>query len=218
MRYSKIALIVAIACFVFCVLYESVFILYEAPCHFFYSLGVVVNCVSLSIIASCIFYFITDYFPKLHQKNQINSYVQEQLLSLSQIGINAVVDILGKESQKDFSTCSKDLFSVVGNSVQKDSCFNQSGTWFDYFDSLTIMEDIYINRLSSFESNIPVEVKLSIVNLAGKPCIIRDTSKGRKVYNSDPSKREISAYAEEIKEHINGLSSILELYNKNSKI
>lgn len=218
MRYSIIALIVAIVCFIFCVLYESLFTLYEAPNHFVYSLGVVVNCVSLSIIASCIFYFITDFFPKLHQKNRINSYVQEQLSSLSELGRKAVIDILGKEQQIDFTTCSKDLLSEVGNFVQQDNCFEHSENWFDYFDTLKMKEDFYINRLSSFESNIPVEVKLTLVNLAGKPCVIRDTSKGREAYNCDSTKRMISSYAEEIKEHINSLGNILELYNRNSII
>lgn len=218
MRYSRMALIVSIVCFLFCVLYESVFTLYEAPCHFIYSLGVVFDCVFLSIIASCIFYFITDFFPKLNQKNKIKAYVQEQLSSLSELGRNATEDILGKKPQIDYSRCSKDLISAVGDTVQKENCFNKSGNWFDYFDSLKIMEDVYINRLSIFESNIPVEVKLSIVNLTGKPCIIRDTSNGRKAYSSDSTKRAISSYAEEIKEHINSLTDILELYNNYSKI
>lgn len=64
MSYSKIAIVILMLCIVYCILYESVLLKHEALNSFVYALGVVSNCVSLSIIASCIFYLVTDYFPK----------------------------------------------------------------------------------------------------------------------------------------------------------
>ena len=96
--YSKLALFLSILCITYCIIYESVLVKYEALNNFVYALGVVANCVALSIIASCIFYFVTDYFPKKHQQDQIHNYIISNLESLERIGKNAFLDIVNNSN------------------------------------------------------------------------------------------------------------------------
>ena len=93
MSYSKLALLLSIFCIVYCILYENVLLKYEAFNDFVYTLGTISNCVALSIIASCVFYFVTDYFPKKHQYDQIRNYIISNLELLERIGRNAFLTL-----------------------------------------------------------------------------------------------------------------------------
>lgn len=108
MSYSKLALSLSILCIAYCILYESVLLKYEALNDFIYAVGVVFNCVALSIIASCIFYFVTDYFPKKHQQDQVRNYIISNLELLEEIGRNAFIDIThnSNPTKQEFMDCS----------------------------------------------------------------------------------------------------------------
>ena len=80
--YSGFAAIVGLLCFIHCFLYHSLWINIEAPFQFMVSLGIVFDAVSLSIIASTVFYFITIYFPKQHKRKIEEQYIRRWLQQL----------------------------------------------------------------------------------------------------------------------------------------
>ena len=210
MSYSKIAIVISMLCIVYCILYESVLLKHEALNSFVYALGVVSNCVSLSIIASCIFYLVTDYFPKKHQLDQIRNYIISNLELLEGIGKNAFTDIVNNSNpaKQDFMNCCD--FDLMKRA--------KSTNWFEYFDYMQRTEACVIQQLMIFESMIPVEVRLIFIELQKKNTIFSDSKEYIKYYNNDKTRRSIKAYANDIYSHLFSLVELKNIYNKTSKI
>lgn len=221
MSYSKIAIVISMLCIVYCILYESVLLKHEALNSFVYALGVVANCVSLSIIASCIFYLVTDYFPKKHQLDQIRNYIISNLELLEGIGKNAFTDIVNNSNptKQDFMNCCDfDLMKREGVSSQDNLLIAKSTNWFEYFDYMQRTEACVIQQLMMFESMIPVEVRLIFIELQKKNTIFSDSKEYMKYYNNDKTRRSIKAYANDIYSHLFSLVELKNIYNKTSKI
>lgn len=221
MSYAKLSLFIAIICIVYCILYESVLLKYEAYNDFTYALGVVFNCVALSIIASCIFYFVTDYFPKKHQQDQIRNYIISNLELLGKIGKNAFIDIVNKNNptQQEFiDNCDLDLFTLPQTTSLENQSFQKPTNWFEYFELMYRMETCIIEQLMMFESMIPIEVKLKFIELQKRNTIFSDSKSYKQFYNSDKTKRSIKVYANDIYGHIYFLVELKRIYNKTSKI
>ena len=221
MSYSRIALVISICCIAYCILYESVLLKYEALNSFIYALGVVLNCVALSIIASCIFYFVTDYFPKKHQLDQIRIFIISNLEMLERLGKNAFLDIVrnSNPTKQDFMDCCDfDLMERKGVSCQENILIAKSANWFEYFDYMQRTEACIIQKLLTFESMIPVEVRLEFIELQKKNTIFSDSREHQNKYNSDKNKRSIKSYANDIYSHLSSLVELKELYNQTSKI
>lgn len=214
-RYSRIALTIAVICVLFCILYEWIFKQYEAPNNFVYSLGVVTNCVALSVIASCIFYFITDFFPKRHQQAMISQHLSTLFAELSSLGQEALKDIAGESvSNKEIfiQSCTQNLHSEFPESIRKKDYFKNDSIWFDYFETVSRIEKTLLKKIITFESNIPVEVKLSIEKLKCDNSLINNVQHAKDVYAGDSQKRTLAVYAEGLYEHITTLSYLKKLY------
>ena len=221
MSYSKIAIVISIVCIIYCILYESILLKYEAVNDFVYALGVVSNCVALSIIASCIFYFITDYLPKKHQQTQTRNYIIKNIELLEEIGKNAFIDIVNISNptkQEFINCCDFDLMKKNGRSSQNDLLFTKIDNWFDYFDCIWKTEACIIQRLMIFESMIPIEIRLIFIELQKENTIFSDSKTYRGFYNSDNTKRSIKIYANDIYSHISSLVELKITYNKTLKI
>lgn len=219
--YSKLALFLSILCITYCIIYESVLVKYEALNNFVYALGIVANCVALSIIASCIFYFVTDYFPKKHQQDQIHNYIISNLESLERIGKNAFLDIVNNSNptKKEFTdSCNLDLMEIKGSSNQENPLIAKSTNWFEYFNYIQSIETCIIRRLMIFESIIPVEVKLIFIELQKENTIFSNNKLYMNYYKNDKNKRSIKVYANDIYSHIFYLVELKNIYNKTSKI
>lgn len=221
MSYSKIALVISIIGAVFCLLYESVFLKYEAPNDFIYALGVVTNCVALSVIASCIFYFVTVYFPKKHERDQIRKHIISNLELLEGIGKNAFKDIVKRcnPNEQEFTeNCNQDLMQRLGSSNQDNPLFAKASNWFEYFDRIHKTEKSIIQQLMIFESMIPIEVRLELIELQKQNTLFSDSKSFQEVYNSDITKRSIRVYSKDIYSHLLSLTELKNIYNKTSKI
>lgn len=221
MSYSKLALILSILCIVYSILYESVLLEYEALNNFIYAIGVVFNCIALSIVASCIFYFVTDYFPRKHQQNQIQNYIISNLELLGKIGRNAFIDIVNNSNptQEEFiDCCDVDLMNRESHSKQEILLLAKSQNWFEYFDNMQNIEICIIKRLMIFESMIPIEVKLKFIELQKENTIFSNKKLYIDYYNSDKCKRSIKAYASVIYNHIFSLIELKNIYNQTLKI
>ena len=147
MSYAKLSLFISIICIVYSIIYESVLLKHEAYNDFIYALGVVSNCVALSIIASCIFYFVTDYFPKKHQQDQVRNYIVSHLELLERIGRNAFRDIVNNNNptkQEFMDSCDLNLFSHP-KTIDKENQSSQNITnWFEYFEHMYRTETFII--------------------------------------------------------------------------
>lgn len=221
MSYSKLALSLSILCIAYCILYESVLLKYEALNDFIYAVGVVFNCVALSIIASCIFYFVTDYFPKKHQQDQVRNYIISNLELLEEIGRNAFIDIThnSNPTKQEFMDCSNlDLMKKEAASSQENSLFAKSTNWFEYFGYMQKAETCIIQQLMIFESMIPIEVRLIFIELQKENTIFSDSKLYMRFYNNDKSKRTVKVYANDIYNHISSLVKLKSIYNQTSKI
>lgn len=221
MSYAKLSLLIAIICILYCIIYESVLLKYEAYNDFIYAFGVVCNCVALSVIASCIFYFVTDYLPKKHQQDQIRNYIILHIYSLEKIGENAFMDIVNKNNptQQEFiDNCDLDLFTIPKTTNLGNQSFQKPTNWFEYFELMYRMETHIIEQLMMFESMIPIEVKLKFIELQKGNTIFSDSKSYRQSYSSDKTKRSIKVYANDIYSHIYFLVELKRIYNKTSKI
>lgn len=218
MSYPRIAVFISIFCASYSILYVSVLLKYEASNSFVYALGVLFNSVALSIIASCIFYFVTDFFPKKHQLDQIRNYVISNLEILEGIGKNAFTDILKKSNptQQEFKKlCNFDLMQREVTSCQDNSLIAKSTNWFEYFTNMHKMETDVIHKLMIFESMIPIEIRLIFIELQKENTIFSNVHEYKK-YDSDKSKRNVIAYADDIYRHLSLLVEIVDTYNKTS--
>ena len=221
MSYSKIAIVISIVCIIYSILYESVLLKYEAINDFIYALGVVSNCVALSIIASCIFYLVTDYLPKKHQKAQTRNYIIKNIELLEEIGKNAFIDIVNNSNptkQEFIDCCDFDLMKKNGHSRQNNLLFAKADNWFEYFDCMCKTEACIIQRLMIFESMIPIEIRLIFIELQKETTIFSDSETYKRIYNSDNTKRSIKIYANDIYSHISSIVELKRTYNKTSKI
>lgn len=221
MSYAKLSLLISIICIVYSIIYESVLLKHEAYNDFIYALGVVSNCVALSLIASCIFYFVTDYFPKKHQQDQVRNYIVSRLELLERIGRNAFRDIVNNNNptkQEFMDSCDLNLFAHP-KTIDKENQSPQNITnWFEYFEHMYRTETFIIEQLMMFESMIPIEVKLIFIELQKKHTIFSDSNSYKQIYNSDKSRRSIKVYANDIYSHIHFLVELKTNYNKTSKI
>lgn len=217
LKYSVIALLTSVVCIIFCITYEKVLKQEGDPNSMFHAIGVVANCVALSIIASSIFYYITDYFPKRRTQKTIALHIEESLKLLSKLGSETFTNISGKSfvSKSEFSTsCRKDLINDVINIVDDKSLFKKCISWIDYFEELHSLETLHFERVLIFESNIPVEVKICIENLKRDSSIINQFSCARNKYSEDKTKRMIVEYSEELYIHLTKLQNIFKLYKE----
>lgn len=221
MSYSKKALLLSTLCIVYCILYESVLTKYEALNDFMHALGIVFNCVALSIIASCIFYFITDYLPQKHQYDKTREYITSNLDLLGRIGINAFIDIANNSNptkQEFINCCDVDLMRKNKSCNQENLIFAHINNWFEYFDCMQRIETCIIQRLMIFESMLPIDVRLKFINLQKEGTIFSDSKTYIEYYNEDKKQRSIKVYADDVFEHINTLVELKRIYNLTSKI
>lgn len=158
--YSGFAAFLGIFCLLLNLLYEIWWIHIDAPYRFMYSLGIVLTPVSLSVVASSIFYFITVYLPKRHRWKVESSYIRKWLQQLENYGECLLVDIAGtKDCTKEefIASCDIILKSKPKNSIsfREQTIIN---TWFDYFDNFFKWEYLYMQQVIKYGESIPAEI------------------------------------------------------------
>lgn len=161
LSYSGKAAIAGFICLIFSILYQTWWIRIEAPFQFMIPLGNILNNISLAIIASTIFYFITVYLPKRHKKKVEEYYIRKWLQQLEFYGKCILNDIGGNE------TCSIDEFQHNARNIDLKSHppkhislreFTHIETWFDYFYNLFYWESKYMKQIEKYGDSIPAEI------------------------------------------------------------
>ena len=91
--YTGIAMILGCICLSWAVLYNLVFLEIDAPWQWMSALGDVFYAITLSVVASVIFYFITSYFPNKKRKVIIDRLILNWLQQLNWYGEMILGDI-----------------------------------------------------------------------------------------------------------------------------
>lgn len=233
--YSGIAMILGCICLSWAVLYKLVFLEIDAPWQWMSVLGDVFYAITLSVVASVIFYFITTYFPNKKRKviidrlilnwlQQLNWYGEMILGDIADCSYNKVLD---KSKEEWIKTCDKRLSSkpLLGNLYILGPYYNN---WFEYFQDKFHHEDTYIKNCRQYKDELPVQVldifeKLEIHdNLRNavseykyqQDTKIKDKVIGEKVVDFD----SMSNLSELIWNHCQNLRSLIETYQKNSYV
>lgn len=216
MPYSKKALLLAVGCMLFSIVYEWIITQIAPSNRFLRAFFAVLNCISLSVVSSCVFYIMTDYLPQKHQQCKISERVEGLLLRLSRLGNDTMMLICEKKDieKDDFLKASEiDLIKDFPQAGRQLCSFSQNiSTWFDYFEQMRTLENTLFRGLLIYESNIPIEVKIKIDELMTDVSIINMNDKAKAEYFGYKDKRTLTAYADDLYCHLNSLSNIHCLY------
>lgn len=215
--YSGFAAIVGLLCFIHCFLYHSLWINIEAPFQFMVSLGIVFDAVSLSIIASTVFYFITIYFPKQHKRKIEEQYIRRWLQQLEIYGNWILEDIggnvdcsLDKFKQK---SCNIDLKSKPQGNISMRE-FTPIDTWFEYFDNLFQWESIYMEQIVKYGDSVPSEILVEFEKYKQFDNLRKAVYTYNRYYEKNMLYRTIGGFSHLAWTHAHSLMSLPELYIK----
>lgn len=161
--YNGWVAIAGIVCFIHTILYRVLWVNIQAPIDIFVHLGSVFDAISLSVIASAIFYFITVYLPRHHKRKVLQNNIIKWLQQLEYYGVNILEDFGGDIS------CTKEEFTKKTVGMKLMSCPHQRitireqcpmNTWFDYFDNFFYWESVYMNQVIKYGDLIPPEIHI----------------------------------------------------------
>lgn len=213
--YNGLVLIVGMLCFIHSILYYSLWINIEAPCQFIVSLGMVFNAVSLSVIASTIFYFITVYLPKQHKRKVEEYYIRKWLQQLEYYGKWLLVDIGGDVncSFNEFhekASCI-DLKSQPQNNISRRENI-PIRTWFEYFENLFQWESVYIEQIVKYGDSVPAEIIVEFEEYMRFDNFRSAVYTYKKYYDSDEIYKTVSGFSNLAWKHAHSLMSLPEKY------
>ena len=166
--YNGLVLLLGISCLIFSFLYTCLFIDIEAPFQFMVPLGKIFYAISLSIIASTIFYFITVYFPKWNRRKVEEYYIRKWLQQLEQYGKCILEDIAKKENctYKEFITAAS---SICLNSQPPSYISSRElvkiNTWYEYFENLFHWESVYMKEVEKYRDSVPAKILVKFEEL-----------------------------------------------------
>ena len=215
--YNGFAAIAGTLCFIHSFLYHSLWLNIEAPFQFMVSLGIVFDTVSLSIIASSVFYFITVYLPKQHKRKVEEEYIRRWLQQLEVYGRWILEDIGGNVgcSLEEFKqkSCNIDLKSKPQNNISMRE-FTPINSWFEYFENLFRWESLYMEQIVKYGDSVPAEILMEFEkynqfdNLKNAVYTYKQNYGKDKVYNT------IEGFSHLAWRHAHSLMSLPELYIK----
>lgn len=215
LSYNGLVAIAGILCFIHSLLYYSLWLYIEAPFQFMVSLGIVFNAISLSIIASTVFYFLTVYFPKQHKRKVEEKYIRRWLQQLEVYGRWILEDIGGKVdcSLEEFSQKSYtiDLKSKPQKNISMRE-FTPIATWFEYFENIFQWESLYMEQIVKYGDSVPAEILVEFEeykqfdNLKNAVCTYKQNYDKDKVYST------IGGFSRLAWKHAHSLMSLPELY------
>lgn len=215
--YNGFALIFGVICLIYSIVYHSFLIKIEAPYQFMVSLGVVFNAISLSVIASTIFYFITVYLPKQHKRKVEEYYIRKWLQQLEDYGKWILNDIGGNV------TCSIDEFQEQARSIDLKSTppsyismreRTPIKTWFEYFENLFQWESVYIEQIVKYGDSVPAEIIVEFEQYKQFDNLRNAVYTYKRNYGIDKKYCTVSGFSHLAWEHAHSLMSLSEMYIK----
>lgn len=163
--YPGLALLLGLASFIWAFLYKSIFINIEAPYEWMVPTGDLFYSITLSVVASVIFYYITTFIPNYQKKVTVDKLILCWLQQLDNMGEQILVDVSScnygdalQLSIDDFDKkCNKKLSEqpVLGILYTFGPTYSN---WFEYFDDKFEEEEYYMQKCLQYQNYIPVEV------------------------------------------------------------
>lgn len=213
--YNGFALIAGILCFIHSILYHYLWINIEAPCQFMVSLGIVFDDISLSVIASAIFYFITAYLPKQHKRKVEEDYIRKWLQQLETYGKWILEDIGGDVncSIDEFhkKACDKDLKSKPPEYISVREYLDIK-TWFEYFENLFQWESVYIEQIVKYGDSVPAEIIVEFEQYRQFDNVRNALCTYKQCYGSGGAYNKISGFSHLVWRHAKSLMSLPDMY------
>lgn len=215
--YNGFALISGILCFFHSILYHCLWINIEAPCQFMVSLGIVFDDISLSVIASTIFYFITVYLPKRHKRKVEEDYMRKWLQQLEAYGKWILEDIGGdinctiEAFHEKASTI--DLKSEPQNNISMRE-HTQIKTWFEYFENLFHWESAYIEQIVKYGDSVPAEIIVEFEQYRQFDNLRSALHTYKQYYGRNEAYNTISGFSHLAWTHAQSLMSLPKIYMK----
>lgn len=174
--FHGLALITGVICMTLAIIYKCLLVNIPAKYEWMIGCGEVFYNIELSIIASCIFYFITIYFPEKKQSNKLAPQIIFLLNQFVHIGNEILTDI------GDDKEISKDDFNTKANKIKMNEIPGKTSlykintkfntilknaypvpqNWYQFFRLYFEEEDNVIYRLQPFWGYLPEEVIIDL--------------------------------------------------------
>ncbi len=216
--FSGFAFLFGILSLGYSIIYQTCLINIPAPYPFMVPLGNLLNVISLSIIASAIFYFITVYFPKRHRAKVNEKYIRKWLQQFEAYGQWLIQDFgcCINCSLDDFKRiCNNKNIKLTDTPPEEISIreLKDLNNWFDYFDNLFSHENLYIEQIRKYGDSIPAEIYVEFEEYAQFDNL-RKALHDYKIHASQKNIYKIGDFSHIIWRHAHSLMSLPEIYIK----
>ena len=216
--FSGFAFLFGILSLGYSIIYQTCLINIPAPYPFMVPLGNLLNVISLSIIASAIFYFITVYFPKRHRAKVNEKYIRKWLQQFEAYGQWLIQDFgcCINCSLDDFKRiCNNKNIKLTDTPPEEISIreLKDLNNWFDYFDNLFSHENLYIEQIRKYGDSIPAEIYVEFEEYAQFDNL-RKALHDYKIHANQKNIYKIRDFSHIIWRHAHSLMSLPEIYIK----
>lgn len=215
--YNGLVAISGLLCFAYCILYHSVFLTIETTSQFMVSLGIVFDAISLSIIASTVFYFFTVYFPRRHKRKVEEIYIRWWLQQLEAYGRRMIEDI-GGDVNYSFEEFHNKAFNIDLKSQPDENISLREhatiNTWFEYFNNLFKWEATYMEQIIKFGDSIPAEIFAEFEKYKQFDNLRNAVYNSNQYYGINKQCDTIGSFSHIVWKHAHSLMSLPELYVK----
>lgn len=160
--YAGITLIIGVCCLVWCILYKLVLLRIPSSDIMFQS-GELTYAISVSIIASVIFYFIVTYIPDYKKKQAASIQIEFWLNQIVKNGEFMLNALSGDFSGDVYEKSRRNWRNITNKPLKPDETIIigklfEFKDWFDFFDYFFQEEDYYIGKLEKYIQYLPLEV------------------------------------------------------------
>lgn len=219
--YSGVAAIVGTASLLLCVCYSIWWKYIPAPYNWMADCADILYPILQSIVASCVFYFVTVYFPYLKKRKKEENNIRRWIQQLVFYGDCLIEDISGEKQcpwEEFQKVCNKDL---MNDPILQTICLRegrQLQNWFEYFDNHFYWIEFYSNKLLQYESSLPPEIKLKMDDYLQLDNLKSAVHTYKTFYDCEPIYHNMSGFARLIWNRAESLRSLDDLYIDNAKI
>ena len=215
--YNGWVAIAGTLCFIHSFLYHCLWINIKAPYHFMVGLGVVFDAISLSVIASTFFYFITVYLPKQHKRNVEEPYIRKWLQQLEVYG-RWILEDIGEDKNCSLNTFQEKTRSIDLGSKPPSYISGRENTpintWFDYFENLFKWESLYMEQIIKYGDSVPAEILVEFENYNQFDNLKNSVYNYKQKYGKDEVYITIGGFSHLAWRHAHSLMSLPEIYIK----
>lgn len=218
--YSGCAAFVGCISLVWAILYKCVLVYIPAPCVWMAELGDLFYPIALSLIASCVFYFITIYLPFCSKRKKEEYRIRTWIQQLVYYGECLKKDICGNKdcSQIEFeAACNKDLMSPIDSEIC-DREQRRLQNWFDYFENHSYWVQVYMNQVLKYGDSIPPEILFEFEKYNQFDNFLSAVATYKQGYGKCPIYKNMSGFATIIWNRANSLIALDDMYVDGAKL